>query len=250
MKRDRLYDRSRQCAEATAPESRELCANIDRLAGERDKALEAAALRQTAANATLALKKQDVATAMRAIDPQAEALAKLISPIANVEPDTVRTALAVLIALLIELGSGLGPWLAAPSASPRAKSVDHAAEVPALEGAAADLVVDAGEDIVARWASATLVKRRGSFVPASEARAAFEGWCAAEGADAHNATAFGKAMTALGYERRKVGGVMRYEGVALTAARPAALRIAVDNTPVRRTPGRIATVGAASAVRP
>lgn len=36
-------------------------------------------------------------------------------------------------------------------------------------------------------------------------------------------------MTALGYDRRKVGGVMRYEGV--TAARPAALRIAVDNTP-------------------
>lgn len=57
-------------------------------------------------------------------------------------------------------------------------------------------------------------------------------------------------MTALGYERRKVGGVMRYEGVALTVSRTAAaLRVAVDNTPVRRTLGHMTTVGATAAAR-
>jgi hypothetical protein len=72
----------------------------------------------------------------------------------------------------------------------------------------------------------------------------------AEDAGALNATAFGKAMTALGYDRRKVGGVMRYEGVALTAAPPAALRIAVDNSPVGHKLCKIITVGTRAAARP
>ena len=59
---------------------------------------------------------------MRVVDPQAQALAKLVSPVGDVDPDTVRTGLAVLIALLIELGSGLGPWLAAPSAARQTKT--------------------------------------------------------------------------------------------------------------------------------
>jgi len=63
-------------------------------------------------------------------------------------------------------------------------------------------------DLAARWASDALVKRRGSFVAAKEARTAFESWCATHDAEPLNATAFGKAMTALGYERAKVGGVI------------------------------------------
>lgn len=249
LKRDRLYDRSKQCTAATAAESRELCAQVDRLTGERDKAVEAAALRQVAGNAAVALSKQDVAAAMRKIDPQAEALAKLISPVADVDPDTVRTGLAVLIALLIELGSGLGPWLAAPH---HAAARKPEAETPAAEpGPVMHTTIpepaieqDAGDDLVARWASSALVKRRGTFVPAAEARAAFETWCATEGAEPLNPTALGKAMTALGYERRKVGGAMRYEGIALTATRPTPLRLAVINpVPASRALGRMATVG-------
>jgi hypothetical protein len=253
LKRDRLYDRSKACSVATAAESRELCAHLDRLAGERDRALEAAGLRQAAANASVALSKQDVAAAMRKIDPQAETLAKLFAVAGvAVEPDTVRTGLAVLIALLIELGSGLGPWLAAPSAAPRKSDAKMAPAMaaearvgPVLELEAVELQPakpDAGEDLVARWAAASLVKRRGAFVLAAEARASYEAWCAVDGAEPLNATAFGKAMTELGYGRDKVGGRMRYECVALTAAKPA-LRLAVDNAPDRRVLGRMVTVG-------
>ncbi len=84
------------------------------------------------------------------------------------------------------------------------------------------------EDLVARWASSALVKRRGSFVPAREARAAFEAWCGTENAEPLNRTAFGRAMTALGYQRVKRGGTIRYKGVALTATQSAPLRLAVD----------------------
>lgn len=243
LKRDRLYDRSKQCTEATAPESRDLCAQIDRLAGEHDKALEAAALRRAAANAAVELQKQDVAAAMRVVDPQAEALAKLLGVVVTVDPDTVRTGLAVLIALLIELGSGLGPWLAAPSAYAKNREAEPVGGSGATP-APVETTPDAGSDLVARWASAALVKRRGAFLPAAEARAAFEAWCATDGAEPLNATAFGKAMTALGYQRGKKGGAMRYEGVALTAARAAPLRLAIDNALPSRALGRMATVGA------
>jgi hypothetical protein len=35
-----------------------------------------------------------------------------------------------------------------------------------------------------------------------------------------NATTFGRRMTALNFERKKVGGSMRYEGIAVRGARP------------------------------
>ena len=157
------------------------------------------------------------------------------------EPDTVRTGLA----LLIELGSGLGPWLASPATERKGAAgpitriervIVDPPSVPAIEPAAAD-------DVVARWAAAALVKRRGSFVTAKEARAAFEAWCATEGVATLNATALGKQMTALGYERNKVGGAIRYEGVALVPTQPMPLRLAVSNAP--SVLGRMATVGRA-----
>lgn len=248
LKRDRLYDRSKQCVDATVAESRDLCARLDRLAGEKTKAAELARLKQEAAEATVKLEKLDVAAAMRSIDPQAEALAKLLSVAVIVEPETVRTGLAVLIALLIELGSGLGPWLASPSQrkDEAAEEVQSTAEVldplEAAEPREAPVQADAeASDLVARWAAEALVRRRGSFVPAAEVRAAFEAFCEGEGREPLNPTAFGKALTAAGYVRAKVGGRIRYEGVALTATavRAPTLRVAVDNTP-RRALGHMA----------
>lgn len=225
LKRDRLFDRSNKCADATAAESRQLCARIDRLAGELSRAEEAATLRRAAANAAVELQKQDVAAAMRSIDPQAEALAKLLGVLVTIEPDTVRTALAVLIALLIELGSGLGPWLLSSSA-PRLQTT--AATLPA-EAASVDIAVSVvAEASVKRWADVSLIRRRAVYVPAAEARTAYVAWCRTHGIEPLNATAFGKAMTGLGFERAKRGGSIRYEGLALAAQLPP-LKLAVSN---------------------
>jgi hypothetical protein len=254
-KRDHKYDRSKQCTDATATDSRELCAQVDRLEGEAQKAAEAKRINQVLAAARVKLDGLDVGKAMKAIDPQAEQLAKLASAVTPTTPETVRTLLAVLIAGLVEIGAGLGPWLVAPVASarkpdpettPAAEPVAIAAEpepvtAPAPAG-------DAGEDLVARWAATALVKRRGAYVRAAEARGAFEAWCSTEGAEPPNPTAFGKAMRAAGFDGRKVGGAMRYEGVALTVARPAPLRVVVDNPlPSNRALGKMVTVGVARA---
>ena len=79
LKKDRLYDRSKQCADATATDSRDLCAKLARLDGEASKAAEAARLRREIEKIGGALATMDVAAAMRSVDPQAEALARLVS---------------------------------------------------------------------------------------------------------------------------------------------------------------------------
>jgi hypothetical protein len=261
LKRDFRYDRSKQCTDATATDSRELCASLDQLAGEAQKAAEFKRLSQVLAAARVKVDQLDVGAAMKAIDPQAEQLAKLVSVAVPVTPENVRTALALLIAVLVEIGAGLGPWLVAPVPAARHTKTDEKSPLPAAATAAEpapDPVMppapggEAGDDLLARWASTALVRRRGAYLPAREARASFEAWCAAEDADPLNPTAFGKAMRAAGHKGCKIGGSMRYEGIALTAARPAPLRVAVDNTtatPKGRVLGRMVTVGRASAAR-
>ena len=100
-----------------------------------------------------------------------------------------------------------------------------------------------GEDLVKRWASTAVLKRRGVFVPAAEVRASFEAFCATEDAEPLNATAFGIAMRELGYPSKRRGGRMIYEGIALAAPK---LRLAIDNetAPKGRALGRMVTVGA------
>ena len=112
--------------------------------------------------------------------------------------------------------------------------------MPAIEPEPA---TESDDAFVARWANDALVTRRGSFVTARGARTGFEAWCATNDAEPLNATAFGKAMTALGYERNKVGGAIRYDGIALVPVQPTPLRLAVNNAP--GVLGRIATVGVA-----
>jgi len=57
LKRNYLFDRSKQCTDATARDSRELCASLDRLRGERLKAEEAARLRKQLADARAELAR-------------------------------------------------------------------------------------------------------------------------------------------------------------------------------------------------
>jgi hypothetical protein len=95
---------------------------------------------------------------------------------------------------------------------------------------------------VAAWASAALQRRRGAFIPAKEVRAAYEAHCEALGTEPLNPNAFGRAMTQAGFSRSKVGGSVRYDGVAFTTAAP--VRLAVSNDRIGRPAlGTMTTIG-------
>jgi hypothetical protein len=208
---DRLYDRSKQCTDATATESRGLCQAIERLNAERATATEAKELQGKIDAAAFRLSKLNAADAFKSVDPQAEALAKLT----GLTPETVRLALAILIAVLIEMGSGLGFWLMSGEAPVRGPKAAPEDEISPTEAAETD-----GDCIVERWANEAVVRRRGAHVSAKDLRAIFEAWCAERDLEPVKPTPFGRAMTRLDYKRSKIGGAMRYEGIALRGARP------------------------------
>jgi hypothetical protein len=166
---DRLFDRSKQCADATAEDSRVFCQAIERLNAELGTAREAKELQRKLDDVKLRLSKMNVADALKSVDPQAEALSRMT----GLAPDTVRTGLAILIAALIELGSGLGFWLSLPAKAPKAerlakasakKGVSRKSKVPESASPAAP----EPDCIVERWVNAAVVRRKDSFCPRSD----------------------------------------------------------------------------------
>lgn len=236
-KRDRLWTRTRECADATANESREFCAKIDRLTAEKATARPAAdvqgdreRLQRELREIETKLAGINLADVMKKADPATEALAKIL----GWEPDTVKTRLALMIALLFEF-TGLLPWIIhgshgaarhepekapeAPAADkPKGKAKPEVTAEEAAEIAAQPVVtIPEADTLAATWIkdSARLVKRKGSYVPASEMFETFAKWCRAHGHEVPTQTRFGKMMTDLGFERKKISGVQRYVDVAL-----------------------------------
>ena len=172
------------------------------------------------------LSKVNAADALKSVDPQAEALAK----ITGFSPDTVRTGLALLIAGLIELGSGLGFWLLharrssqkEEAAKPDKRRRESIKKAEAPQFAATPAPEPEPETcIVKKWAGETVMRRKDGYILASDLRDAFEAWCQVNGLTPVNATTFGRRLTTLNFKRKKVGGSMRYEGVALRGEWPA-----------------------------
>ena len=105
---DRRWTSTGQCTDATVPASRAFCAEHVRLVGEREVISKAAELQARRNALVVAIAELRQAGADGADDPQAAVIAKLLSQ----DEGGVRTALIVAAALLVEVGSGLGLWLA------------------------------------------------------------------------------------------------------------------------------------------
>lgn len=247
-KRDRLWNRTRECADATATESREFCARIDRLIAEKAAARPAAdvqgdrdRLQRELREIETKLAGIDMATVMKKADPATEALSKVL----GWEPDTVKTRLALMIAVLFEF-TGLLPWIIhgnhgakrheiepkapAPAAEKQAKAIKAKAEPEAAEiPPPMPISIPEVDSLAASWVKdSAIARRKGSYVPASEMFEAFQTWCRLHGHDCPTQTRFGKMMTDLGFDRKKISGSQRYVDVALVPAVPA-LRVVASN---------------------
>src|SRR5208337_4886613 len=107
------WQQSGECKAPSWAGEKNFCAGIERLNGELAMAEEAGRLRDQDEKHAAKLSGFDLAAVMRSADPQSEALARFTGFAAP----SVRDALAVLVAVLIELGSGLGLWVAAGGAN-------------------------------------------------------------------------------------------------------------------------------------
>jgi hypothetical protein len=215
-KHDRRWPSSRECADATAAQSRDFCASFEKLKAEIEGAPKAqeirdeqGRLREIVAKANGRLEGFNLADVLRVADPGVEALARF----SGTDPDSIRDRLAIVIALLIEISAGFGAWLItgshAPQTSKKPSQVGKAVRSKPRTSRKTE------DSIVAQWAASCLTSRKGAYVTAGDVRASFEAWCRAHKAAVLGPTTFGKEMTRLKFEREKRGGVQRYADVAL-----------------------------------
>ena len=113
LKNDRAWTSTRQCTDATVTKSRTFCQQYHALAAEYGSAQQAMALEARIADIHSKMNTTKGTTVMAEADPQAAVLARLASLIApGVQVEDVQTALTVFIALLLEVGSGFGMYIA------------------------------------------------------------------------------------------------------------------------------------------
>jgi hypothetical protein len=110
-RQSKRWETTKDCAEATAGDSRTFCANYERLKGELAAAGEAQALRARIDAASARLAGLDLAASLKPADPQVASLAAL----SGVAPSRIEAALSILIAVLIEAASGWGPFVVVES---------------------------------------------------------------------------------------------------------------------------------------
>ena len=105
---DRRFAATKACTDAKAPASREFCTGYLLLEAEIASSVEAAKLQDGLAAITASTARLKSRGAGHDADPQVSVLARIV----HLDHGIVRNALIIGAALLVELGSGLGLWLA------------------------------------------------------------------------------------------------------------------------------------------
>jgi len=108
VKSQYLWHRTGECNEPSGKGQREFCQNFRKLEAEHANAIAANKLNARIEEINAKLATTSGATVMAEADPQASVLSR----ITGVEVATVQVALTLFVALLIEIGSGFGMYVA------------------------------------------------------------------------------------------------------------------------------------------
>ena len=108
LKAQRMWAVTKECATTTGKTGRDFCQQFHKLSAELASGQQSKKLEARIAEIGAKLASTTGTSAMAEADPQASVLAKL----AGVDVTTVQTALTVFVALLIEIGSGFGMYVA------------------------------------------------------------------------------------------------------------------------------------------
>jgi len=203
---NRLWARSKNCAEATEVASREFCAGYFRQRGELAAAQEAQRLSAaiTAAQAELNRLKGQGAGQER--DPQVSILAKLMA----LPTDHVRLALIVFVALVVEFGSSMGLYLASGHGGMRRQVSSVETPVSSSPALIEARRIGSVEDFVLE----ALEPMPGASITDAELLEAYESWCGGHGMDAFDAAQFAARFGALAKAVGLQSHCGRYLGIA------------------------------------
>ena len=108
VRTDRLWSRTKQCTDATLKQSRAFCDQYFSLKSELESAILAERIERRLKELKRSEPRLKRSGAGTDADPQVTVLARL----SGNDESSVRTALIIFIAALLEIGSGLGLWMA------------------------------------------------------------------------------------------------------------------------------------------
>jgi Poxvirus D5 protein-like len=232
-KLQRAWVQTKNCSEVTGPQGRDFCSKYQGLLSEGEQAKKWAG-EISEINVKLANAKGT--NAMAEADPQAAVLAKLASLVLpGIKTEDVQTALAVFVAVLLEIGSGFGMYVAfstwrlydraAPSVPSTAttRTVELAPQpMQAIKprlGVANDnksspkLV--APETDVIRFRSERTEDAEGTSLTATTLYEDYCAWCEEQQKEPLALPTFGREFGELGVQKAKIAGRVRYIGIAL-----------------------------------
>lgn len=240
-KKDRLFTTTKGCTEIPGKTTREYCQGLNRLQAELAVAVEASQVEAKVAEIKARLDRTTGTTVVGEADPQAGVLSRLTGQDLNL----VQMGLVLLVAVLLELGSALGFYVAmsvwkmgvgeritAPAAQPAIAANENVAAVevqpqqPALPAPQPATVarLTVPETDLERFYKERLEAAEGETVTATALYEDYCSWCEELNKEAMALPTFGRQFGELkGYKdskvtRAKVGGRIRYIGIKLKAA--------------------------------
>ncbi|MFM1816378.1 MAG: hypothetical protein RLZ98_3073 [Pseudomonadota bacterium] len=236
LKTQRRWEMTKSCTDATTSKSRDYCQQVHALGSELASAQKAAKLEARIASVQAKLANVDAGSVNAPADPQAKVLADL----SGMSIEHMQIALVVFIALLLEIGSGLGMYIAfsqwrlydrhapaapamatlapqvvpalpvqAPATKPRVSANDNKTVTPA----ATKLV--APENDVERFYKERIETQDGSSLTATELYEDYCEWCEVQGKEPLALPSFGRGFGELGVRKERIAGRIRYIGVAI-----------------------------------
>lgn len=256
VKTNRLWQGTSECTNTPGKTSRGFCQGYHALSAELAAAAQAEALEKRIAEVKSKLEATGGHTVLSQADPQAAVLASLASIVVpGTSVEQVQTALTVFVALLLEIGSGFGMYVAfsqwriherqAPAA-PVMKTADLVApakvEIEAAPIAPAAMAVPvltpvaemqkprsgandnksvpaqrlmAPETDVERFYREKIEVQDGSSVTATQLYEDYCSWCDTKKKEPLALPSFGREFAELGVKKEKIAGRVRYIGIAL-----------------------------------
>ncbi len=246
LKNQKAWDWTNGCTEVTGPKGRAFCQQVNDQMAELANARRAKELESRIADVSAKLAESKGLDAASVADPQAAVLAKLATFIkADVKVEDVQTALTIFIALLLEVGSAFGMYIAfsqwrlydafAPAApkmatvaSTAAAAVAAPVEKPApariskpRSGANDNKVAPKTKKLIApetdveRFYKENVETQDGSSLTATALYEEYCAWCEEQQKEPLALPTFGREFGELGVQKAKVAGRVRYIGIAL-----------------------------------
>lgn len=222
---------SANCSNATASKSRDFCQSYNALTAEHAVAVEAGTIEAQLTEIDARLRAAGSQTAARSDDPQVSELSRLF----GFEKANINTALVLLVAVLGELGSGLGffitfAYFKAAGLEKRAEKAETQrlkarqkqeeallAELQPKKELIEHTPFTAPQILIEAFIDDRLVPAPNSDIVANELYADFCAWCELRGAPGMTAARFGREVSEK-LNKAKIGGRIRYFDVKFKGA--------------------------------